>query len=465
MTDANGCYKDTLVVNEGTAWQVTADYPGNKCDSKAHTGTTASVPLPTADHPERDDPDPLAPVCVPALSKDVKGVIARSSLKTRGCGGLTREIQSDLVLQFQHYAQGERAEMAGLDGQVTITGLRETIRSAGGVDRGRFRWRSKTMEAVGWVNGTEGIGSHRPPGAPCTDPALKPNHRELSFDGTVVQGADSGALIHAVVALDGARELVGTFEGTLDRVCDVQKRRDLVTQRVARALADEKRPRPDRCSAQLACLGPSVMTGSGRFSLDAQAQDQCQSRGCTCTKDWSDINFNMKGPPVGAGSLTVERFAELFDGPITARAEHAGHFKLTTREGSRIEGRMVGLTHSGSHRVPVLACEVPTQPNQLEGRMVGQVVTGPGSGNQIEARYTIHLGRLPGLIGSVISSLRSLFVERPPVMSLLKLYIPSSLLDRAGQTVMAIQQKIPDTGYDHSADILIDGWLAQGCVP
>ena len=41
-TDANGCYEDFLVSVTGGTWQVTAEYPGSKCEAPATSVTVTT---------------------------------------------------------------------------------------------------------------------------------------------------------------------------------------------------------------------------------------------------------------------------------------------------------------------------------------------------------------------------------------------------------------------------------------
>lgn len=54
-TDAAGCYSDFLVVTEGGAWQVTAEYPGGDCSGGATSeGSTVGVALPDSGDADSD---------------------------------------------------------------------------------------------------------------------------------------------------------------------------------------------------------------------------------------------------------------------------------------------------------------------------------------------------------------------------------------------------------------------------
>jgi hypothetical protein len=71
-TDAAGCYSDFLVVAEGGAWEVTAEYPGDDCSGPASAGPgTVGVSLP----PRDVDGDGVPPEREPQGDHDGDGLI------------------------------------------------------------------------------------------------------------------------------------------------------------------------------------------------------------------------------------------------------------------------------------------------------------------------------------------------------------------------------------------------------
>jgi len=395
-TDENGCYKDSLVVHEGMQWQVKAGFKGTTCDSTSHVESSVDTLLPTQDHPERDDPNPLSRVCIVTASENLSGLAVPLDKRTEsGCGGETTKLDRSVHLRVTSNDTLEPTETAVLDGELEIVDLGSVEMSKppnAGIETGRFRWRGRDMEAVGWIRGVQNIFIQWPPGTPqSNEPERKPNHFELSLDGTIIRGAQVGAHLHAVLGLDGesrdkGSRLTGTLKAILETVCDPQADAE-IADRVRRALADDERVRTDQCSTN-SCLAELTMTGEGIFSLDAQVEDRCKSAECTCTKTWNGVAFTMMDRGghsfLNDGILEVRSLGQLFDKEPSGQGEHAGQFGFTAKDGSRIEGTMVGISLGGTHGREDKGAV-------LEGRLAGQIVAGPKKGARVEARYAIQL--------------------------------------------------------------------------
>jgi len=404
MTDANGCFKDFLVVHEGDKWQVGAAYPGNPCDSKAQATRPVKVPLPTRDHPDRDVPHPFDHSCASGIAKRLAGSITTveaRAVPACGTGAITR----DYRLQFEVTAQpgAESPSMSRLDGRIEISDLRLLAASdlAAGILTGRFRWKMQTMEAVGWVSGLSKAEPHRPQIGPlCSESWLLTGRWDLSLDGAVIAGADLGARVHAIVTLDlqpqgaQARVISASLEGIFEKDCDVQAARLEIDEVVQRAKADDIRPHPNVCGGQLPEMKPFSMNGHGRVSLSQVLLDRCKSSECKTDRTFSEFTIRLNGAtpasPLADGVLTVAKFTQVFDGPQTGRGEHVGQFIYTGRDGTRVEGRMVGITHAGT---------------LLEGRLVGTVVNGPSVGASVEARYSAQIAAGDSFVRDVSMSL------------------------------------------------------------
>lgn len=75
------------------------------------------------------------------------------------------------------------------------------------------------------------------------------------------------------------------------------------------------------------------------------------------------------------GTLIIERLASAFDRNGEQRGFHGGDFQWITGDGTKVVGRMSGITNAGTHRAPAFqGCQRCHQPGVLEGRMCGEVV-------------------------------------------------------------------------------------------
>jgi sugar lactone lactonase YvrE len=397
-TDSGGCFGDFNVVVEGGEWGVTAEFEGTECKGTARAENTIKVPLPEVDRPDNNLPDLERQLYVSAFSKDIAGKIGFSA---PGDSGLNLEL-----IATGHIAGAKD----GLhESVVEIFDLQDLLvgpDNKAGMHRGRFRWKEDGMAAVGWVVGLTNLGTHRDPAClSCPEMETIPGHRELSLDGTIVEGEMAGARLHVVIALDTARgdarsifvpQLKGTLKGIVERdylLSEVAKQ-----QRIQRALAESKQLWTKPFGDGFSYLKRIAKEGRGLLVLYQKETDQNTANRPGVHKTWSSFNVELKGnfrlegpqPSLGDGVLNIDSFVQVLD--QTGQGEHAGTFEFKSTDGVWIKGQMMGITQLAARGDSTAKSIKDYSPKRhLEGRLIGITQNGPDKDSRVETRYLIEL--------------------------------------------------------------------------
>ncbi len=423
-TNANGCYEDFNSTVEGGQWQVTAEFPGTKCNGPAASEGVVTVPLPEVDHAESDVPDPDRSLGLIPVSMDVEGSIAKTEPAAPRVGECkTEALDQVMVLQvkpLQNEGEGSR-----LNGKIEITDLRQFMEatSGSGLHRARFTWTGDGFRIVGSVAGLTYVGTHYPPASAVGEGRrATPGHWEMELNGVVVEGYLTGSRLRASLGLDqikpmlsltaGAR-ITGALEGLVevDRSQSKQETEKRVRLAEAAAATAPYHACPD---TYLPCLARIDKTGKGQMILDEIVEDQCIAGKCEVYKTRSRVEISLKGeistegthPALQDGKLMLDGFVQIVPNPAGGRGEHGGTFIYRSGDGTEVEGEMLGLSDAGTHRPPIAeSLEKPDEPNHLEGRLVGIVTGGPNQGATVEARYVIQMEKPAGRVRSFVMTL------------------------------------------------------------
>ncbi len=400
-TDANGCFQDFNLVTEGGAWDVTAQFDGSSCEGPATSTGTLKPPLTETGTGEGDGPDGERRLAVTGFSKDARGEVLSAQAENAKCPGCEMSAEDEAL----HLDLAPNGNFDGAGYSLDIADLRVITRMDNdlqqGLLRGRFEMTGKDGNVVdGRVGGLAQIGTHHPPVTSSSkEGAVVRRHWELFFEGTVVRGSRKGQRWRSAAALDSAPPkvtngnvgLFGAFEGAWERDClmtPAQMRR-----RILRAESEAKAPPIGPYKGTLPCLVRFSRQGKGTLRLDQTGKSRCRpddkdalcrAGSCGSYKTWSRLDV-----AAGKDSLVVESLLQVMEGE-GGRGVHGGTFEYRGSRGLLIQGQMLGVTRSGSHRAPLTeASETFDPPNHLEGRLVGQVMNGPDRGATVAAGYVL----------------------------------------------------------------------------
>ena len=135
-----------------------------------------------------------------------------------------------------------------------------------------------------------------------------------------------------------------------------------------------------------------------------RGKDLCRDEGCGAGRSWATLRFALSpdgakdaGALGGDGALMVKRLADMVgdDG----RGRHAGEFQMKMASGAVVAGVMQGVTLAGDHRKPGAhdRADIFARDRRV-GRLTGKIISGPGKGGSVEARYAIQGTALDGRV-------------------------------------------------------------------
>jgi DNA-binding beta-propeller fold protein YncE len=405
-TDANGCFEDSRVLTEGGTWETKATFSGTDCAGPVAVVATLDVPLPEKGHLE-DGPDPDRRLCITSFSLDLDGA-SEARVKE---GAKARKCRTEAYLQpvrLHNKASPAGPALMQLAGDLELFDLRHLVVEVGekgGLLRGRFRWKVGSSLMVGDVEGLEGLGSHHGPASPGSERGAVPRHWELSLQGTIVEGEALGDRVQGVLTLDHARpdpqglfEVRGVLEGLIERDClltDQERKR-----RAERARADAQSPGSGACNGLLPCLERIAKLGNqGDLILDQTGRDRCEKPDCATYKSWSRLEVPLQGdasvegasPFIADGRISAT-LVQVLERDPQGRGEHFGTFKYAATDGTRVGGRLFGITRGGTHRNPAAKDLEPYDAaGHLEGHLTGVILNGDRKGARIDSRYVLQI--------------------------------------------------------------------------
>src|SRR5215210_1479929 len=131
----------------------------------------------------------------------------------------------------------------------------------------------------------------------------------------------------------------------------------------------------------------------GEFRVADRAEQKCQDPHCTTVKGLikleSKVQRHRPCDAVGAGSLDGDiagllAFSYIDDGQ--RRGYHVGKVEWAGG-GSKLIGKMTGVTNAGTHRAPLMQCERCEEPGHMEGSLEAVVIEGQHKGCRLVATY------------------------------------------------------------------------------
>jgi hypothetical protein len=148
------------------------------------------------------------------------------------------------------------------------------------------------------------------------------------------------------------------------------------------------------------CLNALSKNLKGELGLTSSKAQKCQKPECKTLRTVHAVKLKVVGnPPCDSalakffdGTLAVDRLVTAFEQDGMHRGFHAGDFVWSGAAGTKIAGRMSGVTNVGTQRLPLKECQKCDDRGIMEGRLCGQVMTARDpavKGCQVVAAYRI----------------------------------------------------------------------------